>query len=188
MKKFFKVSLLACCAVGSLHVSAQDTGSDNHTITIVVPNVAILDLEATSKNFTSTFVQPTLLEAGQKVSAPVDNALIYLQYSSILPSIGVASRKVQVSASPIVPGVNINVVAATSSSGFGTKGVPTASVLLTTGVQDLITGIGSAYTETGAGKGHQLTYSFTAPDANFASLRSVTGGTIVTVTYTLVDI
>jgi hypothetical protein len=166
--------------------SAQDTQTDNHQITVVIPNIALLDLESSvAKNFTSTFVQPTPLEAGQKITAPTSNSDVWLNYSSILPSTVVLSRRVDVKLNALIAGVDISVVAGASSTGFGTKGTPTSAVTLTTTNQPLINSIGSAYTVSGASNGHNLTYSFAAADANFANLRAAS--TAVTVTYTLVD-
>ncbi len=55
----------------SLAAAAQDNNTDNHQITVSIPNVALLDLETGgTRNFTASFVQPTPLEAGQKLSAP----------------------------------------------------------------------------------------------------------------------
>lgn len=187
MKKIKNLAILSAFVILGFHATAQDTRTDNHTITIVVPNVALLDLETSvSKNFTSTFVQPTPLEAGEKVTVPTSNTDLWLNYSSIIPTT-VTSRRVDVKTDVLVPGVDIAVVAGTSATGFGTKGTPTAAVTLTTSDQPIINTIGSAYTVSGPSKGHQLTYSFTALDANYANLRAVTGGTVVTVTYTLVD-
>lgn len=91
-----------------------------------------------------------------------------------------------VKASALVPGVDVSVVAAAATaSGKGTLGTPTAAVTLTLTDQALITGIGSAYTETGVSNGHQLTYSFTAPDVDYGSLVASNTGFIVT--YTLAD-
>ena len=167
------------------NTSAQDTQTDNHTITVVVPSVALLDLEtAATRNFTSTFVQPTPLEAGQKLTVPSNNTGLWLNYSSIIGGL-VTSRKVAVKVSALVPGVDIAVAAAASSTGAGTRGTSASAVTLTVVDQDLITGIGSAYTNTGASNGHNLTYSFTALDANYGNLRAASP--TVTVTYTLID-
>lgn len=183
MKRILAIAVITFL---SFKVSAQDTQTDNHQITVVIPNIALLDLEATgSKDFTSTFVQPTPLEAGQKINAPSNNTSTWLNYSSILPTTVVLSRRVDVKLNAPVPGVDISVVAGTSASGFGTKGTPTSAVTLTATNQPLINAIGSAYTVSGVNNGHNLTYSFAAADANYGLLRAAS--TAVTVTYTLVD-
>lgn len=183
-----RISQLSAFVLGLFFVSqanAQDSNTDNHQITVVVPTVALLDLEtAANKNFTASFVQPTPLEAGQKIDAPANNTDLWINYSSIISST-VTSRKVEVKASALVPGVTITVVAGASSTGEGTLGTPTSAVTLTTADQSLITGIGSAYTGTGASNGHNLTYTFTAPDGTYADLRA--DSTPITITYTLSD-
>lgn len=185
---FFKTLVFSTVITlgATLVVSAQDTQTDNHQITVSIPNVALLDLESSvAKNFTASFVQPTPLEAGQKISAPQDNADLWLNYSSILPATGVVSRTVNVKVSELIPGVDVKVLARASSTGFGTLGQPTATVTLSTQDQPIITGIGSAYTVSGPNNGHNLVYSFVAEDANYSNLRA--RNSTVTVTYTLTD-
>ncbi|SEI71641.1 hypothetical protein SAMN04487995_1846 [Dyadobacter koreensis] len=168
----------------SFSVFAQDTRTDNHQIIVEVPTVALLDLETSgTKNITASFIQPTLLEAGQKIAAPALNNTLWLNYSSIQE--GTTTKRVDVKVNEVVSGVDINLVAGASATGAGTKGTPTAGFILTAADQTLVGGIGSAYTLTGSGNGHQLTYTFAAEDANYAALRS--GSTTVTVTYTLAD-
>ena len=185
---FIRNSFFAAIAIAfgsTLPAFAQDDADDTHQITVVIPTVALLDLEsATSKDFSATFAQPTPLEAGQKLNVPAVNNSLWLNYSSIQTL--TTPKKVTVETSAIVPGVDINVTAAVSASGAGDLGDPTASpVKLAVAPQSLITGIGSAYTVTGPNKGHQLTYAFLAEDGNYADLRS--GSTTVTVKYTLAD-
>ncbi|MGV3603660.1 MAG: hypothetical protein ACO1N1_20740 [Dyadobacter fermentans] len=166
-------------------VVAQDTQTDNHQVTIVVPVVALLDLETSdTENLTATFTKPANDEAGNKIVAPTAISTTWLNYTTI--QAGNTTKKVNVKASGVVDGVDIQLVAATASAtGAGTKGTPAGTITLSTTDQTLISGIGSAYTASGASSGHQLTYSFVADDANYASLRS--DETTITVTYTLAD-
>ena len=180
-----KLILVMTLAIGSvMSVSAQDTNTDNHQITVEIPTVALLDLEtAGTKNITAAFTQPTPLEAGDKLTAPALNNTLWLNYSSI--QTGTTTKRVDVKSSALVNGIDIYLVAAASATGFGTKGTPTAGFNLTAADQTLINGIGSAYTVSGPNNGHQLSYTFASLDANYANLRS--GSTTVTVTYTLAD-
>lgn len=166
---------------------AQDTNTDNHTITITIPNVAILDLEpAASKNITAVFTAPA--EAGDPIAAPADNTALWLNYSSILTT-GVVSRKVEVSITNGIldyPGLIVKVLAGAASTGAGTRGTPGAEVTLAGTSADLITGIGSAYTVTGENSGHLLTYSFETDASAYGSLSA--GDKVLTVTYTLTDV
>jgi hypothetical protein len=183
MKVFNRLTILSALTILGFSAQAQDTRTDNHTITIVVPDIAILDLETgASKNFTASFASTK--EAGDKVVLPAANTDLWLNYSSILPT-AIGSRRVDVKASVLVPGVDISVEAGAATTGFGTKGTSTAAVVLTTADQPIVNKIGSVYTISGPKYGHLLTYSFAALDANYANLRAAS--TPVTVTYTLVD-
>lgn len=182
MQNLKKLAILSFFAALGFNASAQDKSADGHQITIVVPEVALLDIEtAERKDFAATF--PTTLEAGEKIAAAEKNSSLWLNYSSILYK--TESRHIDVRASALIPGVDITVEAGESTSGSGTLGKPTGSVILTEKDQPIITSIGSAYTNSGAKNGHQLTYSFSTPDENYAKLRA--GKTAVTLTYTLAD-
>jgi hypothetical protein len=184
--KFTLVSSMFVMIMAGLSVRAvaQDTQTDNHSISVVVPVVALLDLETSgTRNFTASFTKPAVDEAGEKILAPAANTALWLNYTSI--QAGTTTKKVNVKASVLVDGVDIHVVAGTAVGGAGTKGTATAGFNLLTTDQALITDIGSAYTSSGPSAGHQLTYTFIADDANYANLRS--GSTTVTVTYTLAD-
>jgi hypothetical protein len=164
--KFIAIAI-ALSAVFTNSFGQNDTRTDNHTITVVIPNIAILDLEATARDFTSTFAMPGTGtgEAGDKIAVPVNNTDLWLNYTSILPATGAASRRVDVKASALVPGVDIRVLAATATTGAGTFGTPTASLILTTADQPIVNTIGSAYTV--SGKSGTSAYTLRALEANF---------------------
>ena len=186
-KQLTLLSLLFVSAT-ALETIAQDTRTDNHQITVVIPDIALLDLESSvSKNFTSSFTQTAPEEAGDKITIPVANADLWLNYSSILPTTGPGStsRRVDVKASSVVAGVTISVLANAATTGSGTRGTPTSVVTLTTADQPIINTIGSAYTVSGPNNGHKLTYSFAALDSEYSAIRA--GSSVVTVTYTLAD-
>ena len=167
--------------------AAQDSNTDNHTVTITIPEVALLDIElAASKNFSMLFVAPT--EAGLGITAPAADASLWLNYSSIVTAAAPDNiRTVSVKSSTTIPGVGIAVTAGTPvmATGAGTGGTAGAAVTLTVSDQTVITGIGSCYTGDGAGKGSNVSYAISAAPAAYALL--VAGSTIVTVTYTLSD-
>lgn len=190
MKTNFKIALaLGVLFLMSNELFAQgDDRDDSHIITVTIPKVALLDLEATlTKDFSAPFTHNG--EAGNPIVAPSNNATIWLNYSSILkPTSPTLGRNISVIASATVPGVTIRVVAsAASTNGKGTLGIPSGVLTLSATAQDIITGVGSAYTVTGVNNGHLLTYSFLAEDGNYAALRSGVTGTPITVTYTLAD-
>lgn len=183
-----QIKKIACVVVSILGLGissfAQDTKTDNHVVTITVPEVALLDLEGSPKDLSMAFIAPT--EAGSPITAP-SNQTMWLNYSSIVEPTGAdASRKVSVKASVLIPGVDIKVTAGTDAgSGAGTKGTPVGSaVTLSTADQDLITGVGSCWTDTGLNKGHLITYAVSLTSgATYGSL--VSKDTPVTITYTL---
>ncbi|UBM57474.1 hypothetical protein LAG90_11655 [Marinilongibacter aquaticus] len=180
--KLITILLAVFIATACLESYGQDTNTDNHTITVTIPSVALLDLETSgTRNFTAAFTAPT--EAGDNLTAPSDNTDLWLNYTSVIT--GTATKKVTATLSELVDGVDIKLAVASSSTGSGDKGTPIGSATtLSTSATDVITAIGSAYTVSGASSGHQLTYSFVAEDANFADLAS--GSTTVTVTYTMI--
>lgn len=182
--------LYAAALATSARFSAQDTNTDNHTITISVPEVALVDIEpAATKNITLGFTAPT--EAGNPVVANAANNTLWLNYSSI-KSVADPTRNVSVRLNALIPGIDIRVTAAAATgAGGGTLGVPAAQLTLSAADQTLISGIGSAYTGNGANNGHNLTYSL-APGsgpggvAAYADLQA-TATTVATVTYTISD-
>ncbi len=180
---------LAIIAVFGFGVStyAQDTNTDNHTVTITIPEVALLDIElAGSKNITTSFTAPT--EAGLGIVAPTSGLnSLWLNYSSIVTASGPdMSRTVSVKASGLIAGTALNVTAGVPViTGGGTGGTPVAITAITATDQTIITGIGSVWTGDGVSSGSNITYALTAPASSYGSL--VAGTTAVTVTYTLSD-
>lgn len=165
---------------------AQDTHTDNHTIGLSMPAVALLDIEpAASKNISMEF-SASDLEAGNPIATSVANSSLWLNVTSIVPS--GKTRKVTASVSDNVPtGTTLKVTAASyTGTGEGTFGTPGAQISLATTAANIITGIGSCYTGNGASNGYNLTYLWERNTGSFGSLLNAT--TSVTVTYTLVQV
>lgn len=174
----------------SANLKAQDSNTDNHTIGITIPEVALVDIEpAANKNITLGFTAPD--EAGLPIVPSGTNNTLWLNYSSI-KSVADATRNVSVTVDAIIPGIDIRVTAATATgSGGGTLGTPSAQLTLTAADQTIISGIGSAYTGDGANNGHNLTYALAAGSgsgtiAAYADLEATTTA-VATVTYTISD-
>ncbi len=161
----------------------QDGLTDTHTIAIGIPQVALLDIEGTSKAITMLLTAP--VEAGLGVTDATD-ATLWLNYSSIKASAG-ATRTVSVKLSAVTAGVDLKVAAAAAASGYvGTVGTVGSQLTLTTSDQVLISSIGSCYTQDGASKGHQLTYTLTPQSGvNYGDIVAQTATTPITVTYTI---
>lgn len=183
-----KLSLLVSILGLSIGAYAQDTKTDNHTIQVTIPEVALLDIETdATKNFSVLFTAPS--DAGEAITNPSNNTDLWLNWSSIVTD-GAGtdpSRAIKVKINATIPGLDIKVSpGAIASAGQGTKGTIVGSpVTLSTSDQDLVTAIGSCYTGNGTSSGSNLTYSFTPIAANYGDLKKSI--TTVTVTYTLTD-
>ena len=158
-----KKKLLALAALGvvfALNTNAQtDDKDDNHTVSINIPEVAILDLEG--KTAISLNVEaPT--EAGEAVDfSKAKDSSIWLNYSSIV-SKKENSRdvSVKISKNDVPDGMLLKVTASSDAgNGDGTMGKSTGTVTLTNKDQKVIDGIGSCYTGDGEKNGHNLNYS-----------------------------
>lgn len=188
LKLTIAMSLFAAAISGNM--SAQDSNTDNHTITISIPEVALVDIEpSATKNITLGFSAPT--EAGNPIAAAPANNTLWLNYSSI-KSVAHPLRNVTVKLNAIIPGVDIHVTAAAATgAGAGTLGASSGLLTLSAADQTIISGIGSAYTGNGANNGHNLTYALVPGSgpggvAAYADLQA-TATTMATVTYTISD-
>ncbi|MBA4851225.1 hypothetical protein [Emticicia sp. BO119] len=181
-----KLSFLISFVGLGLGAYAQDTNEDSHTIQVTIPEVALLDIEG-SKDFSVAFTAPT--QAGNALNNPTNNTALWLNWSSIVTDAegDNPTRAIKVKLDATIPGLDIKVTPGTITGGQGSLGTIVSSpVTLTTSDQDLVTAIGSCYTEDGVNKGSNLTYSFTPITANYGLLVSSTP--TVTVTYTLTDL
>ncbi|WP_139421836.1 hypothetical protein [Chryseobacterium mulctrae] len=174
----------------SSNLQAQDINKDTHTITISVPEVALVDIEpAATKNIILGFTAP--IEAGNPITPSTANSTLWLNYSSI-KSVADPTRTVSVSVNALIPGIDIHVTAAAATGfGGGLVGDPAAQLTLSATDQTIISGIGSAYTGNGVNNGHNLTYALAAGSgpggvAVYSELQAM-ANTTATVTYTISD-
>lgn len=181
-------SLLSVSLLAHTASAQNDNNTANHNVAITIPEVALLDIETSaSKNITLKATHSA--EAGDPISFNgVTNSDLWLNYSSIVSTTN-TSRKITAQLTGTVPaGVQLKVVAGSSVTGGGTRGTAVASgVTLTSTPQDLITGIGSSYTENGSEKGHQLTYSLSLVDASSYGNLRFDQSNQVEVTYTIIN-
>jgi hypothetical protein len=182
MKKlaFYLGMMVVSMGIFTTNVMAQDTYEAGEAITYDLPAMRILDLEGTAPSL--TLVAPD--EAGTAIADATSNSS-WINYTSIIESL--ATNKVTVALTGTVPaGTTLKVVAAAQAgTGDGTFGSPTEAVTLSTTPADLITAIGSCYTGTGNTNGHQLTYTWSVDDADYASVVAASG-TDITATYTII--
>lgn len=188
LKLTVAISLFTAAVSGNLR--AQDTNTDGHTITISVPEVALVDIEpAATKSITLGFTAPT--EAGNPIIPSAPNNTLWLNYSTI-KSDTKPSRSVSVKLNAVIPGVDVHVTAAAATgAGGGALGTSAGLLTLSAADQTIISGIGSAYTGNGANNGHNLTYALAAGSgpggvASYSDLVAK-ASTIATVTYTITD-
>ncbi len=159
--------------------TAYSQNSDSHTVSIVIPEIAMLDIESASLNdITLTMVAPG--EAGETLADQTDNSL-WLNVTSIVAS--KRTRDISVKINAPITGIDLKVVSA-AGTGFGSWGIPQAEVILAAGDKTLVSGIKSGYTGNGDGYGYNLTYTVSPQaDTDFGDLVADTED--ITVTYTL---
>lgn len=141
----------------------QAQGSARHSICLVIPEIAILDVEPNNTPITLAMDAPT--EAGTAVDADQINSSKWLNYTSAIGS-GGSSRSItaQIASGSLPNGVQLSLRASSSAGGGGTTGRSTGSIVLRSSPQTIITGIGRSYTGNGTGNGHQLIYGMSITD------------------------
>ncbi|WP_312994475.1 hypothetical protein [Chryseobacterium flavum] len=171
------IQCLMLCAISQLLFS-QTTG--NRSVAVTLPVVTLLDIEPTGA-ITMNFTAPA--EAGFSITAPAANTTKWINYTSAIAPGGL-TRRITASINQVIAGVDIRLqAAAASGSGGGTLGTPTAQVTLSTAAVNIITGIGGAFTGSGANNGHRLTISLSI--SNYAALSRT--NTPVIITYTITE-
>lgn len=186
MKTYKKILVAALLGVVSVSANAQDDNTDAHNIVVSIPEVALLDLEASA----GTSIELGLdapLEAGEMVSFPSQDNSIWLNYSSIVGSTTEPSRNVtvQISSGSVPSGTFIEVeAAADAGNGDGTMGAPSSALTLSTAPQKIINNIGGSYSGTGVGNGHQLLHYL---EITNYSLLDFEDANTLTIVYTLTD-
>lgn len=184
-----KIAFAFLAVLGLNTAMAQENNDDTHDLTIVIPEVALLDIESsTSKNFTMEFTAPT--EAGLPIVQPTINSSIWLNVSSIvLPSetrIVTAKLSQNLTNGAILSVFNMMFpMGSVGNPGFGMM-IPQPNGL-STADSPIISNVTSGYTGDGVGSGFQLFYTAAvSPSPNGYSLLKASNET-VTVTFTLSD-
>lgn len=171
--KEYILSLIFCIVSGILQSQTL--------VSVSLPVVTLLDVEPTG-TLTLNFTAPT--EAGQALTAPTANTTKWVNYTSAIASGGL-TRRVTASINQVLPGISIRIqAAAASGAGGGTLGTSSGLVTLSTTAVTIITGIGGAFTGTGANNGHRLTISLAVN--TYANLSARTN-TPVVITYTITE-
>jgi hypothetical protein len=174
------IILLAFAAIG------QNTASRSHQVSVVLPAIALLDIEPSGNTIELGLDEP--LQAGLPViagSSSTDNTL-WLNYTSAVTN-GGPSRNVSVYVDGgVLPGGLLIKVQAAAYTGIGagTLGTPLGVINLNSFPQTLISGIRGAYTGDGVGNGHQLNYSIEIN--NYGEIIATSGSDLI-ITYTITD-
>ena len=190
------VAFLFVTGVTMANTGDNDTNKASHRVGITVPTVALVDVEGAHGEADKINLTPDVskLEAGEAVNfaSATDNSL-WLNYTSIVNAGEGEGKKensntrtitAEISDGSLPGGVSLQLTVGSISSGNGTKGHSAASnKVLTSSAQDVVTGIGTCYTESGENKGHRLTYTLDMDNGNYQALTA--GSYEVTVQYTI---
>lgn len=175
---YFKLVFLASFII-NFNLYSQTTG--NSTVAVTLPIVTLMDIKPAG-TITMSFSNPGV--AGNPIISPAANTTKWINYTSAI-ALGGVTRKITASINTLIPGIDIKIqAAAASGSGGGTLGTPSAQVTLNTTSQTIISGIGGAFTENGANKGHRMTISLSANTYSNLSART---NTPVVITYTITE-
>ncbi len=191
MKKLNFILLAAGLGFSSA-AFAQDDDDDVHDVTIQVDEVALVDIEGPAGVNDITLGPDAPTEAGDPVDfSDQSDSTLWMNYSSIISTANNPTRDVtaKISAGTMPGGISLTVTALTyAGTGDGTLGTGAGAVTLTASDQDVVTNIGSAYTDDGVNNGHQLVYalSLTGGGGQYANL-DADDQTTVSITYTISD-
>ena len=159
---------------------AQKSLSTSHTVSVKVPEVAMISVVGTGTDNSVSLEFDALTAAGDWFTEVTSTEEILLRLSSLKP---VNDRIVKVSAADLPAGLTLKVTAGANTGGKGTTGEPKANVVIGSTGADLITAIGSGYTGNTSNNGFPLTYKLSVDEDEVASLAAAT--TAITVTYTI---
>ncbi|WP_051210678.1 hypothetical protein [Runella zeae] len=148
-----------------------------------LPTVALLDIEPSNASITLALQAP--VQAGSPVTIPSNNTSKWLNFTSAITTGGSRRITAQITAGAVPTGVRLKLnLGSYTGVGAGTLGTPLSNIYLSTTSQNIVTGIGAAYTGTGSTNGYNLTYSLEID--NYGQLRHNLSNT-VTITYTITD-
>ncbi len=184
IKRTVVLSLLFLLSLSFSQLHAQGAGSNaTNTISLGMPEVFLLQSNSAQVNLTLT---PQT--AGLAVSSSVSSEAARLLISSVVS--GTQTRKISamVTNNAVPAGTYLKLVAMAPNTNFvGTAGNYLPEIdLSSVSAKDIISGIGTCYSNTSADDGYKLRYTFGIPSENpDYSLIRASGGTVVTVTLTL---
>ena len=183
--KLTKLSLLASLVLGSISAFAQ---TDSHSVSVTIQEVAIVGITSSATDGdTSLDLSPEqITEAGKGLDfSSITDSSLWLNYSSIVAETETRSIGVKLD-SELSDGYKLKLtVGADKGNGAGTMGSEAGEVTLSTTEVDVVTGIGSSYTESGANNGRNLTYALEIDETAYGSIFATTE--TVNITYTITE-
>ena len=175
--------LVILMGISFLDINAQ-IDTDEADTNFILSSFAIIDIEPIDNHITLELNTPS--EAGMPLTTSFDNSL-WLNYTSCIEASGTARNiSAEISNGFMPLGVNLTLEASNILNGnaAGVLGNSNGIVILDGTSKQIIGGIGGAYTGTGVGNGHQLTYSLSIADYNQLDFDATT---TIEVTYTITD-
>lgn len=183
MKKSIRFFLIiTALIVTSVESYSQGTNQASNTISLGMPEVLLLKSNTPLINLT---LSPQ--EAGQAVEQSKSDSTARILISSVVTGNQTRNLSASVTGGAVPAGTFLRVIALTPNSSFiGTRGSLDAEVELDASAKNIITGIGTCYSGTGADDGYILKYTFgVLTAAGSYGLIRASSGTEVTVTLTL---
>jgi hypothetical protein len=168
---------------------SQDNNYASHSLTVDIPEVAIIDLESSPVHRLRLHQVHLQKRVYRLILKSVDKS-IWINYSSVVGSITEPSRDitVQIIEGSVPDGVQVTLTSSEDAGkGEGELGTPIAETLvLDKTPQSLIKNIGSAFTGNGVYSGHNVTYRLKKKDGEFGKLDFDQDNTVI-ISYTLTD-
>ncbi len=179
MKYLAMFILVGCCSIGTAQIGL--TTSVN--INISLPNVALLDIEPNNSAITLALQPPT--HAGAPVTAPSNNTSKWLNFTSAITAGLTRKIMVQITSGTVPGGLRLKLSLSNySGGGSGILGSAVTGLSLGNSAQNIITGIGAAFTGNGINNGYNLVYGLEISD--YSQLRYGNSNALI-ITYTLLD-
>lgn len=177
MKNNFKI-ITTLLFIGFTLIFCADDNKDIHTVRIVIPKVALLDIESeNTKNITLKMVAPQ--EAGHALQSASDDR-IWLNVTSIVESGN--PRDITVRIDKPIDGIDLKVFSESySGKGEGIWGTPQPILNLNSADQTLISGIKSGESGDGAFNGYNIKYIAQSNNSNFKKIAGKTNREFVVI-------
>lgn len=148
------------------------------TLSLTLPDVAYIKLAPDNSVINLTSIVPT--SNGGPLTFTSNNSK-YINFTSAVASGVNRTITVQITSGSLPSGMSLKLTVSRAGGGMGQLGTNITSINLTSNQENIITGIGSAYTGQGFGFGYNLSYELVISD--YSQLRA--GSTSLTITFTI---